>query len=250
MNIVSVLPACGARLNARFVCCRMDVVEPTWRIKTAGYKVAAVPVGRADGPYKLRVNYRPSGQHGKAISIASNHPRYGKSWPTRETAEQPENKEAFLRWVETGLGQGAGGGHSTTDSSSIEALLGAAATRAVAEVVTNVVRRKVAPKHRGGRGGGGGGALVKPGGSPALSIRRPLFSRTNHKVREQKMKRRQAALAQAGEKAAANAEWLSRQIKHLAAVIDEDDAKGRDQASGPAHSQPFRLCEMDPHSAQ
>ena len=195
----------------------MDTVEPTWRVKTHGYKVTSVPVGRADGPHKLRVSYRPSGKWGKAVPISSNHPRYGKTWPTRGAAEQPENKEAFLRWVETGLGQGAGGSHSTTDASSIEGLLGAAATKAVAEVI----RRRVTPKLRGGRGGGGrgGGALVKPGGNLALSIRRPLFSRTNHKVREWKKKRRQVALTQAGEKAAANSEWLSRQIKHLAAVI-------------------------------
>ena len=121
-----------------------------------------------------------------------------------------------MRWVETGLGQGAGGSHSTNDASSIEGLLGAAATKAVAEVI----RHRVTPKLRGGRGGGGGGgALVKPGGNLALSIRRPLFSRTNHKVREQKKKRRLVALTQAYEKAASHAEWLSRQIKHLAAVI-------------------------------
>ena len=90
----------------------MDVVEPKWRVKTAGFKVTSVPVDLADGgpPYALRVCYRRHAKDIYPVSVTSDTYYYGKSWPTRETAEQPENKEAFLRWVETGAHPGLGQG--------------------------------------------------------------------------------------------------------------------------------------------
>jgi len=84
----------------------MDVVEPKWRVKTAGFKVTSVRVNLADGgpAYALRVCYRRHAEDISPVSVTSYGKSwlgyYGKSWPTRETAEQPENKEAFLRWVE------------------------------------------------------------------------------------------------------------------------------------------------------
>ena len=94
----------------------MDVVEPKWRVKTAGFKVTSVPVNLADGgpAYALRVCYRRHAEDISPVSVTSYGKSwlgyYGKSWPTRETAEQPENKEAFLRWVETGAHPGLGQG--------------------------------------------------------------------------------------------------------------------------------------------
>ena len=78
------------------------MVEPKWRVKTAGFKVTSVPVNLADGgpAYALRVCYRRHAKDIYPVSVTSDTYYYGKSWPTRETAEQPENKEAFLRWVE------------------------------------------------------------------------------------------------------------------------------------------------------
>ena len=81
----------------------MDVVEPKWRVKTAGFKVTSVPVNLADGgpAYALRVCCRRHAEDiSPVVAVTSHTYDYGKSWPTRETAEQPENKEAFLRWVE------------------------------------------------------------------------------------------------------------------------------------------------------
>ena len=81
----------------------MDVVEPKWRVKTAGFKVTSVPVNLADGgpAYALRVCCRRHAEDMSPVAVITSHTYYyGKSWPTRETAEQPENKEAFLRWVE------------------------------------------------------------------------------------------------------------------------------------------------------
>ena len=200
----------------------MDDAEPEWHVKTRGYKVGCFLAGSTDGAYILSVAYKPR-KGAKAKRAASNHHLYRRTWPTREEAELPANVEAFRRFVEGGLGQG-GGGARRSDPAALETLLsrGAAATKvAKAMRFAEVSRRRVEAA---------GGHLVTPkprgasrpqseGGGHALGLRRPLFSRTNHKVRAQKTKRRQAALVKAVGRAASNAAWLQRQIAHLATAI-------------------------------
>lgn len=211
---------CAAPASAQ-----MDDAEPEWHVKTRGYKVGCFLAGSTDGAYILSVAYKPR-KGAKAKRAASNHHLYRRTWPTREEAELPANVEAFRRFVEGGLGQG-GGGARRSDPAALETLLsrGAAATKvAKAMRFAEVSRRRVEAA---------GGHLVTPkprgasrpqseGGGHALGLRRPLFSRTNHKVRAQKTKRRQAALVKAVGRAASNAAWLQRQIAHLATAIPRE----------------------------
>ena len=203
------------------------LTEPDWHVKTRGYKVGAYLAGGAGGRYLLRVQYKTK-QGARAKPVNSNHPRYGRTWPTREEAELPENKEEFRRWVESGLANAGGGGARSRDSSSLEALLdrGKAATAVAKELrFAEVTRlcveaaggRMVAPKPRGTLVSEGTGVVQSR--PLALSLRRPLFTRTNHKVRAQKAKRQLAAREKAVQKAAGNVEWLRRQVAHLATVV-------------------------------
>ena len=112
-----------------------NLSELDWHVKTRGRKVGARLAGAAGGAYILGVKYKASaGATPKQIN--SNHPRYGRTWPTREEAELPENKEEFRRWVESGLANAGGGGARSRDSSSLEALLdrGKAATAVAKEL--------------------------------------------------------------------------------------------------------------------
>ena len=204
-------PACVHRMEP----------EPEWRVKTRGYKVGCFNAGRADGAYVLSVAYKPK-RAGKAERVGSNDPAYGKTWPTRQVASQPENVEAFLRWVE-GRGQGGGGGHSKVDHAALETLIARrqAAQKAVkakrfAAIIAARVEAAgghlVEPKPRGGK-------ISSEASILSLGINRPLFTRTNHKLRARKTKRRQDALVKASARASSDAEWLGRQVEHLAWCI-------------------------------